>query len=45
VSLAPDLRSLLYTAEQLDENNRKLALALIKALKTHEDEQKSGGGF
>jgi transcriptional regulator with XRE-family HTH domain len=45
VSLAPDLRSLLYTAEQLGENNRKLALALIKALKTHEDEQKNGDGF
>ena len=45
MSLAPDLRSLLSAAEQLDENNRRLALALLKALKTHEEGQRSGDGF
>jgi transcriptional regulator with XRE-family HTH domain len=36
-SLSPDLRLLLQTAEGLDEKHRKIALALLKALKKERD--------
>ncbi|MDR3342636.1 MAG: helix-turn-helix domain-containing protein [Treponema sp.] len=36
-SLSPEIRSVVQIIEQLDENNRKIALALIKTLKTQAD--------
>jgi transcriptional regulator with XRE-family HTH domain len=36
-SLAPDLRSLLQIAEKLNEKNRKIALALLRALEDQEN--------
>jgi hypothetical protein len=36
--LSAEARSVAQVVEQLDEGNRKLALALVRALKKHEDE-------
>jgi transcriptional regulator with XRE-family HTH domain len=38
-SLAPDLRALLQIAEDLDEESRKLAVSLVKALKEQRDKK------
>jgi transcriptional regulator with XRE-family HTH domain len=38
-ALAPDLRALLHIAEDLDEDDRKLAVSLVKALKEHGDKK------
>jgi transcriptional regulator with XRE-family HTH domain len=36
--LSPEARSIVQIVERLDEKERRLALALIKALQQHEDE-------
>jgi transcriptional regulator with XRE-family HTH domain len=38
--LSAEARSVAQVVEQLDEGNRRLALALVKALKKHEDESR-----
>ncbi|MDR3171000.1 MAG: helix-turn-helix domain-containing protein [Treponema sp.] len=40
--LTPEIRSAIQIIEQLDENDRKIALALLKTLKTHQDAVKHG---
>ncbi|MDR3334175.1 MAG: helix-turn-helix domain-containing protein [Treponema sp.] len=35
--LTPEIRSAIQIIEQLDENDRTIALALLKTLKTHQD--------